>query len=383
VKNLKFSVFTFCFLVIISTPSFGADSFISALLERMNGDLSGSSSFFMPFKERFTQVVRRVRSNYVEPVKNKELVDNAIRGVLSKLDPHSAYLDADDLKELTTATVGKFGGIGIEIVPAKGAIRVVSPIDGTPAYRVGIKPGDLIVKIDGKPVKDMTMRDAVSMMRGKKGTKVLLTIQRKSAPKPIQFEVVRDIIKIETVKYRMLENGYGYIRVSLFQDPTASDLMKAIKELKKESGNHLKGMILDLRNNPGGLLDSATEVAEQFLDSHRLTNKKIVYTQGRTPQINFEALASKRDLLAGIPLVVLINQGSASGSEIVAGALQDHNRAIIVGTRSFGKGSVQTVLPIDGDSAIKLTTALYYTPAGRSIQAEGIQPDVWVYSFQK
>lgn len=322
--------------------------------------------------------MKQVKRHYVEPVNNDKLFENAIRGVLAKLDPHSSYLDAEELKELTTATIGQFGGVGIEIAPEKGAIRVISPVDGTPAYKAGIKAGDLIVKIDGQPVKDMTMRDAVNKMRGKKGSKVVLTIVRSKTEKPIQFDIIRDIIKIQTVKSKMLEKGYGYVRVSLFQEPSASDMIKAIKKLQEEAGGKLKGLVLDLRNNPGGLLDSAIEISDQFLDAQYLKNKKIVYTKGRTPQINSEALASKHDMLSGTPMVVLINEGSASGSEIVAGALQDHKRAIILGTRSFGKGSVQTVIPVDEDSAIKLTTGLYYTPAGRSIQAEGIKPDVWV-----
>lgn len=363
------------------SSSFASNSFFSTIL---NESFLSSKEDLIPIYDvqRFVEIVKQVKRRYVEPVKDDKLFENAIRGVLAKLDPHSSYLDAEELKELTSVTMGQFGGVGIEIFPERGAIKVVSPLDDTPAYRAGIKAGDLIVKINGEPVKNMTWRDAVVKMRGSKGSKVILTIIRPKTEKPIQFTIIRDLIKVQTVKSKMIEKGYGYVRVSVFQEPSAFDMIKAIKKLKLDAGGKLKGLVLDLRNNPGGLLDSAIEITDQFLDAQYLKNKKIVYTKGRTPQINSEALASGSDILSGTPMVVLINEGSASGSEIVAGALQDHKRAIILGTRSFGKGSVQTVIPVDANSAIKLTTGRYYTPSGRSIQAEGIQPDVLVEDRQ-
>ncbi len=362
---------------LLSAPSVFASSSLFSIL--FNRPYSSPTQVLIPIQdiERFLAVVKQLKQHYVKPISNEKIFESAVRGVLSRLDPHSAYLDAEELKELAAATIGEFGGVGIEIAPEKGAIRIISPVDGTPAYKAGLKAGDLIVKIDDQQVKNMTMREAVTKMRGKKGTKVKLTVVRSKSAKPIEFQIVRDIIKIQSVKSKLLEKGYGYVRVSLFQEPSATDMIKAIKKLQEQSGGRLKGLILDLRNNPGGLLDSAIDITEQFLDAQYLENKKIVYTKGRTAQIS-AAKASKRDILSGTPMVVLINEGSASGSEIVAGALQDHKRAVVVGTRSFGKGSVQTVIPIDESSAIKLTTALYYTPSGRSIQAEGIKPDVWV-----
>lgn len=373
-----FKIFVLVVCLLGSYPLMASSSFFSNFF---NKSFSSTEETLIPMEDikRFMDVIKQVKRHYVEPITHDKLFENAIRGALAKLDPHSNYLDAQELKELTTVTLGQFGGLGIEIAPSeKGGIRVVSPLDGTPAYKAKIKAGDLIVKIDGQPVKDMTLRDALNKMRGPKGSKVVLTIVRPKAEKPLQFEITRDTIKMQTVKSKMLEKGYGYVRVAFFMDPTASDMIKALKKLKVDAGGRLKGLVLDLRNNPGGLLDSAIEITDQFLDAQYLKNKKIVYTKGRIPQINSEALASKYDMLSGTPMIVLINEGSASGSEIVAGALQDHKRAIILGTRSFGKGSVQTVIPVDEHSAIKLTTGLYYTPAGRSIQAEGIQPDVWV-----
>jgi carboxyl-terminal processing protease len=303
-------------------------------------------------------------------------------GMLSNLDPHSAYLDKDDLKDLQTVTTGKFGGIGIEITPYKGMIRVISPLDDTPAAKAGMKPGDLIVRIDKKLVKDMTLRQAVNMMRGPRGSIVNLTVIRQDSKVPLNFKIARDIVTVQTIKNKLLENGYGYVRIAFFQNNADDELISAIDKLKKESGGKLKGLVLDLRNNPGGLLDAAIDISDTFLDASKLKNKLIVYTKGKIPGADIEAFANSKDILNGTPMVVLINGGSASASEIVAGALQDHKRAVILGTKSFGKGSVQTVIPIDNESAIKLTTALYYTPSGTSIQAKGIQPDISVDQLQ-
>lgn len=327
--------------------------------------------------QRFSTAIGQIKKFYVEDVKNSKLFDDAIRGMLSGLDPHSSYLDAEEYADLRSQTNGEFGGLGIEVGMEDGYIRVVSPIDDTPAHKAGVKAGDLIIKIDTKPVKGMTLRDAVKLMRGPKGSDINLTIYRKTEKKPINLTLTRDVIKIKSVKSKLLENGYGYIRISHFQAPTSQNVLKSIQKLNKESKVPLKGVVLDLRNNPGGLLDSAISVSDTFIDSRKLEkNKLIVYTKGRIRGAQFAAEATPGDALHSIPMVVLINQGSASGSEIVAGALQDHKRAIVMGMQTFGKGSVQTVLPLDGKRGVKLTTALYYTPKGRSIQATGIKPDI-------
>lgn len=335
----------------------------------------------VPIKEiqRFTAAISQIKNYYVEPVKDDKLFDEAIRGMLAGLDPHSAYLDEQDLKELQDATSGEFSGLGLEVVPDSGALKVVSPIDDTPAQKAGIKPGDLIIRINKEPVSKMTLREAVVKMRGKPGSAVILTIVRKSAAAPLNIKIIRKVIQVQSVRSQMLAKGYGYIRIGSFQANTEAEMLKAVKSLVQQSGGQLKGLVLDLRNNPGGLLDSAVDVSNLLLDSRKLGyNHLIVYTKGRFPASQFQAKATSEDILHGAPIVVLINSGSASGAEIVAGALQDHKRAIVLGTNSFGKGSVQTVLPLDSKSALKLTTALYYTPAGRSIQAQGIHPDVQV-----
>lgn len=333
--------------------------------------------------QRFSTAISQIKSYYVEPVDDKELFENAIRGMLAGLDPHSAYLDKDEYSELKSHTNGEFGGLGIEVGMEDGYIRVVSPIDETPAARAGIKAGDLIIKLDGKPVKGMTLRDAVNIMRGEKGSPLNITILRKSEKKLLNFKVVRDVIQVKSVKAKMLEEGYGYIRVSHFQSPTSKNIKSEIKKLQKKSQGNLKGLVLDLRNNPGGLLDSAVEVSDLFLDSKKMPkNDLIVFTKGRIPGAEMEIKATPGDMMSGAPIVVLINEGSASGSEIVAGALQDHQRAILMGTGTFGKGSVQTVLPLDDKRGVKLTTAIYYTPAGRSIQAKGIKPDITVTEME-
>lgn len=341
--------------------------------------------FTLPIKDiqRFSMVIAQIKQYYIEPVDDKTLFNSAIRGMLSSLDPHSDYLDPDSLKEIESATSGKFGGIGIEVMPENGLIKIISPLDDTPATRAGIEAGDTIVRVDGKMVKDMTLREAVNLMRGKKGTDVYLTIIRKNIKKPLNLKITRDIIRIQTIKSRMLEPGYGYFRVSFFQAPAKRDLIKAVAKLKKQAGGKLNGAIIDLRNNPGGLLDAAIDISDAFLDAKNLKdNKLIVFTKGRVPGADIKAKATAGDILENTPIVVLINEGSASASEIVAGALQDHKRAVVMGAKSFGKGSVQTVIPIDYQSGIKLTTALYYTPNGRSIQAKGIDPDILVANLK-
>ncbi len=334
---------------------------------------SSTSSTVIPLDElrAFSDVYARIKKDYVVEVEDKELLENAIRGMLTGLDPHSSYLNAEEFKELQIGTTGEFGGLGIEVGMEDGFVKVISPIDDTPAARAGILAGDLIIRLDDKPVKGMTLNDAVKVMRGKRGTEITLTIIREGANKPLKFTVERDIIKVRSVKQRTLDPGYGYVRISSFQSRTSHDLEEAIEKLRKENDGKIKGLVLDLRNNPGGVLNGAVGVSDAFID-----DGLIVYTEGRVQDSVLRYSASRGDVLDGAPLVILINQGSASASEIVAGALQDHNRAIIMGTKSFGKGSVQTILPLSEKSALKLTTARYFTPSGRSIQAQGIEPDI-------
>jgi len=319
----------------------------------------------------FSDVFGRIKNDYVVDVDDKELIENAIRGMLSGLDPHSAYLDAEEFTELQVGTTGQFGGLGIEVGMEDGFVKVIAPIDDTPAERAGVQAGDLIIRLDDTPVKGMTLNDAVKIMRGKPGSSIELTIVREGLDKPIKINITRDIIKVKSVRARMLDPGYGYLRISQFQSKTADYMVDAIDDLIKENKGPLKGLILDLRNNPGGVLNGAVAVSDAFL-----TKGMIVYTEGRIADSRLRFNATPDDIIDGAPLVVLVNQGSASASEIVAGALQDHKRAIIVGAKTFGKGSVQTILPLSSDSALKLTTARYYTPSGRSIQAEGITPDI-------
>jgi len=319
----------------------------------------------------FSDVFGRIKNDYVVDVDDKELIENAIRGMLSGLDPHSAYLDAEEFTELQVGTTGQFGGLGIEVGMEDGFVKVIAPIDDTPAERAGVQAGDLIIRLDDTPVKGMSLNDAVKIMRGKPGSAIELTIVREGLDKPIKINITRDIIKVKSVRARMLDPGYGYLRISQFQSKTADYMVDAIDDLIKENKGPLKGLILDLRNNPGGVLNGAVAVSDAFL-----TKGMIVYTEGRIADSRLRFNATPDDIIDGAPLVVLVNQGSASASEIVAGALQDHKRAIIVGAKTFGKGSVQTILPLSSDSALKLTTARYYTPSGRSIQAEGITPDI-------
>ena len=319
----------------------------------------------------FVQILDKVKAEYVEPVDDKTLLQNALRGMLSGLDPHSSYLDKTEFKDMNVVTTGKFGGLGIEVQLQGGLVKVVSPIDDTPAAKAGIKPGDLIVKIDDAPVQGMSINDAVNKMRGEPGTKVKLIVVRENTPQPLTFDLKRDVIKVSSVRGRMLEPGYAYVRISQFQIDTGKNFDDMLAKLKKQSGGELKGLVLDLRNNPGGVLNAAVDVSDALLEKG-----PIVSIRGRDPGSNHEFDATRGDDLDGRPLVVLVNGGSASAAEIVAGALQDQHRGILVGSKTFGKGSVQTIVPLQNDDAIKLTTARYYTPSGRSIQAEGIVPDV-------
>ncbi len=337
------------------------------------------TSISLPLTElrTFSEVFGKIKSDYVKDVDDKTLLEGAIRGMLADLDPHSAYMDADSFKELQVGTTGEFGGLGIEVGMEDGFVKVIAPIDDTPAQKAGVQAGDLIIRLDSAPVKGMSLGDAVKIMRGKPGTDIVLTIVREGEEKPLTITITRAIIKVKSIKSRMLEDGFGYVRITQFQARSGKDLTKALKKLNKDSGGQLKGLVLDLRNNPGGVLNAAVDVSDAFLDKGT-----IVYTEGRIKNSEMRFNASSGDLLKGAPIVVLINGGSASASEIVAGALQDHKRAVILGQPSFGKGSVQTILPMQGGTALKLTTALYYTPSGRSIQAEGIVPDIELESVK-
>ena len=344
----------------------------------------------LPIEElrSFAEVFGRIKSDYVEPVSDKKLITEAITGMLSGLDPHSAYLDAEGFKELQVGTQGEFGGLGIEVGMEDGLVKVISPIEDTPAFLAGVKAGDLIIKLDSTLVKGLTLNDAVKLMRGKPGSTIVLTIVRKPELRPIQINITRAVIKVQSVKSKLIDSGYAYVRVTQFQEHTAENLSTALEKLLKESKNKLDGIVLDLRNDPGGLLTGSVGVAAAFLPKDAL----VVYTEGRTEDAQMRLSATPDDYLRGtgkadflknlspvfktLPMVVLINGGSASASEIVAGALQDHKRAVIMGTQSFGKGSVQTILPLGNNTAIKLTTARYFTPSGRSIQATGIVPDI-------
>lgn len=322
--------------------------------------------------QKFSQVMEMVRRTYVEEVTDEQLIDGALSGMLTSLDPHSTYMNKEMFKQMRVETKGEFGGLGIEITADDGGIRIVSPIEDTPADRAGVKAGDLIVKIGDELARDLSLPEAVQRMRGKPGTPIMLTIFREGADKPLEIKIVRDIIRVKSVKSDMMAPGYAYLRVTQFQERTGEQLAEQIKALKKQAGGKLQGAVLDLRNNPGGLLTQAVAVSDLFLNGGN-----VVSTRSRASK-NQSFDAKPGDALDGVPLVVLINHGSASASEIVAGALQDHHRGVLMGVRSFGKGSVQSVVPLTDDTAIKVTTALYYTPSGRSIQATGIDPDIEV-----
>jgi carboxyl-terminal processing protease len=344
--------------------------FASAAEQKATGKEEG----LLPLEDlrTFTRIYDHIRSGYVDEVTDATLLEYAIKGMLAELDPHSAYLDKTAFEDLQAHTTGEFGGVGIEIGTDNGFIKVISPIDGTPAQKAGIETGDIIIKLNDKSVKGMSLNDAVQIMRGPKGSTLIMGIMRSGTEKPFDVTIVRDTIRVQSVRTRMLEAELLYIRVAQFQIDSGRDMEKKIRDQIAKTPN-IKGVILDLRNNPGGVLQASVDVADAFLESGL-----VVYTEGRLENSDINYNAGPGDVTAGLPLVVLINEGSASASEIVAGALQDHKRAVIMGTRSFGKGSVQTVIPISEDRAIKLTTALYFTPSGRSIQAQGIEPDVLV-----
>ena len=327
----------------------------------------------LPLEElrTFTEVFAKIKSDYVEPVEDKVLLESAVRGMLAGLDPHSSYLDSNAFKELQIGTTGEFGGLGLEVGMENGFVKVIAPIDDTPASRGGVHAGDLIIRLDDTPLQGMELNDAVKLMRGPEGSQITLTLLRKGEEKPLRITLTRAIIKVKSVKSQTLEPGFAYLRISQFQAQTAPNMIEAIDKLKKDSNGEMKGLVLDLRNNPGGVLNAAVAVSDAFLEKGL-----IVYTEGRVKDSQFRFNATPEDVLKGAPIVVLVNGGSASASEIVAGALQDQKRAIVMGTKTFGKGSVQTILPMTNDSALKLTTARYFTPNGRSIQAEGIVPDV-------
>lgn len=319
----------------------------------------------------FTEIFERIRSSYVEEVDDKTLFNNAIKGMLNSLDPHSAYLQEEDFSDLQENTSGKFGGLGIEVGMENGLVRVITPIDDTPAQRAGIRTGDLIVSLDGEPVMGLSLSDAVELMRGQPGTPITLEVRRKGESDLLSFTIERAEIKVASVRTEMLDGEIGYVRLTQFQENTGTELQEALRAWKEDT--NLNGVILDMRNNPGGVLQAAVVVVDTFI-----SEGLIVYTEGRSPMSDVRYEARAETLMPDIPIVVLINGGSASASEIVAGALQDHSRAVIVGTQSFGKGSVQTVLPVSETAAVKLTTARYFTPDGRSIQAQGIVPDIVV-----
>lgn len=336
-----------------------------------------TSNDALPLKDlqAFVEILNRVKSDYVEPVEDDKLLENAVRGMLSGLDPHSSYLDKEEFKDMNTATTGKFGGLGIEVQMKDGLVLVVSPIDDTPAFKAGIQAGDYIVKIGDDPVRGLSLKEAVDKMRGEPGSAVKLTVLRKDADKPLVFDLKRETINVASAKGRLIEPGYGYLRVSQFTTTTAKLMLDELKKVKKEG--ELRGLILDLRNNPGGVLNAAVDVSDAFMEKGL-----IVSIKGRDADSNRVFNATGGDELSGRPIVVLVNGGSASAAEIVAGALQDTRRAVIVGGKTFGKGSVQTILPLANQSAIKITTARYYTPSGRSIQAEGIEPDITFHNVK-
>ena len=331
---------------------------------------AGSDSLPLEQMRTFTDVITRIKNDYVEEVSDDELFENAIRGMLSGLDPHSSFLNAEEFRELRIGTTGEFGGLGIEVGLEDGFVRVVSPIDDTPAERAGVLAGDLIIRLDDTPVKGLSLNDAVKLMRGKPGSIISLTVIREGEDQPLSIDIERAIIKVTSVRSRMLDDDFGYLRISNFQTKTTADMLKAIKKLKSDNDG-LSGLVLDLRNNPGGVLSGAVGVSDAFLN-----DGMIVYTDGRETDSQLRYDATAGDIIDGAPLVVLVNGGSASASEIVAGAMQDHERAIIMGTKTFGKGSVQTIQDLPGGGAVKLTTSRYYTPNGRSIQALGIEPDI-------
>ncbi len=361
---------------IISGLLFGAVIGLTTTLSLNAFAKSNTQTLPLMQLKKFSEVYARIKKDYVEEVDDKKLITDAISGMLTGLDPHSAYLDKAAFAELREGTSGEYGGLGIEVGIENGFIKVIAPIDDTPAQKAGLKSGDLIVRLNEKSVKGMSISDAVKIMRGKPGEPIDLVVVREGESKRLKFTLVRAVITSSSVKHRLLESGFGYVRISSFQSKTTTGVQEALEKLKTENKAALKGLILDLRDNPGGVLTGAVGVSDVFL-----TKGNIVYTEGRVADALMRYDATADDLLEGAPLVVLVNQGSASASEIVAGALQDHKRALIVGKKTFGKGSVQTILPLDESTAVKITTARYFTPSGRSIQAKGIEPDIIIASL--
>jgi len=364
IGNFKIASVIFTVFLIGVLIGSGQSQKVSALSDNMYEDL-----------KVFTDVIGLIQKDYVEETKSKDLINGAIKGMLETLDPHSAFMPPNMFKEMQEETKGRFEGLGIEITVKDGILTVVSPIEGTPAFRAGITAGDQIIKIDGESTKNFTLVDSVKRMRGPRGTKVTITIMREGLTKPKDFTLVREVIPVRSVRHELLEKNYGYIRLSQFQEKTDSDFEKAMKALEEESKGALKGLVLDLRNNPGGLLDQAVKISDRFIDSGI-----IVSIDGRKEEAKQKWPAHPDGTVTRYPLVVLVNGGSASGAEIVAGAIQDHGRGILVGTQTFGKGSVQTIIPLKDGSGLRLTTARYFTPSGRSIQAKGIVPDIIVKS---
>ena len=360
-----FKLHRICLLLVLPVSAMGA--------EEQTPEVDPTLAPRLPLNELriFAEAFNRVSAAYVEEIDDRALLDSAIKGMLSQLDPHSAYLDRKSFTDLQETTTGNYGGLGLEVGQEDGVVKVISPMDDTPADNAGLMPGDLILQLDDTPVRGMSLSDAVESMRGEPGSTIKLLVLKKGESVPRDITITRKIIKVASVRQRFLEEGYGYLRIAQFQSGTGSEVKKAIDELKEE-GN-LTGLVIDLRNNPGGVLQSAVDVSDFFV-----SEGLIVYTSGRIRNTDVRFIASTPDSLEGVPIVVLVNEGTASASEIVAGALQDHGRAVIMGTHTFGKGSVQTILPLNDEKAIKLTTALYYTPNGRSIQAEGITPDIRV-----
>jgi len=361
-----FNFFKHSFFLVLFFSFFG----LSPAYAQTDDEEQRLEAFFQDL-ESFTTVFSNIKQLYVDEVTNKQLFEAAIKGMVTGLDPHSNYLEPKEQKSLLESASGKFGGLGIVIGMKDDVIKVISPIDDTPAYRAGIQAGDLIVKINDTPVRGMTLEDGVELMRGEPDTDVQLTIVRKNT-KPFVVDITREIITITSVKGYLLEEDIGYIRISSFQNPTADLLKDTLSKLVKENDRYLESLILDLRNNPGGVLEGAVDVSNLFIDKKGL----VVYTEGRIPSSKLKFKTEPGDIMLGSPIVVLINEGSASAAEIVAGALQDHNRAIIMGSTSFGKGSVQTIIELEDGYGLKVTTARYYTPSGRSIQAKGIEPDI-------
>ena len=362
IGNFKIASVIFAVFLIGVLIGSGQSQKVSALSNQMYEDL-----------KVFTDVIGLIQKDYVEETKSKDLIQGAIKGMLETLDPHSAYMPPTMFKEMQEETKGRFEGLGIEITLKDGILTVVSPIEGTPAFRAGVMAGDQIIKIDGETTKNFTLVDSVKRLRGPRGTKVTITIMREGLPKSKDFTLVREVIPVRSVRHELLEKTYGYVRISQFQEKTDGDFEKAMKALEEESKGALKGLVLDLRNNPGGLLDQAVKISDRFIDSGI-----IVSIDGRREEAKQKWPAHPDGTATRYPLIVLVNGGSASGAEIVAGAIQDHGRGILVGTQTFGKGSVQTIIPLKDGSGLRLTTARYYTPSGRSIQAKGIVPDIIV-----